>query len=57
MGWIYLAAALLLGAGFLTFTVSTYRMGTARLARRTFLYSNIYLAALFASMIVDRLIS
>lgn len=57
MGWVYLIAALLLGAGFLAFTVSTYRLGTARQARRTFLYSNIYLAALFAAMIVDRLIS
>jgi protoheme IX farnesyltransferase len=57
MGWVYLIAALLLGGGFLAFTISTYHRGTARLARRTFLYSNIYLAALFAAMIVDRLIS
>lgn len=57
MGWVYLITALLLGAGFLAFTITTYRLGSARLARRTFLYSNIYLAALFAAMIVDRLIS
>jgi protoheme IX farnesyltransferase len=57
MGWLYLTGAAILGAGFLAFTVSTYRVGTARLARRTFLYSNIYLAALFAVMIADRLIS
>lgn len=57
MGLIYLVAGLVLGAGFIALTLLLYRGGTARLARRTFLYSNFYLAALFAAMIVDRLVS
>jgi protoheme IX farnesyltransferase len=57
MGTVYLVAALILGAGFLGFTVATHQAGTARLARRTFIYSNLYLAGLFAAMIADRLIS
>lgn len=56
MGHVYLAAAVALGA---VFIVQARLLGvrrTARQARRTFMYSNLYLAALFAAMIVDRLI-
>lgn len=56
MGTLYLAAALVLDGGFMAQAVLLYRRGTARQARRTFLYSNLYLAALFGSMILDRLI-
>lgn len=56
MGPIYLVAALALGAGFIVHALVLCRTGTARDARRTFMYSNYYLAALFAVMIVDRLV-
>jgi protoheme IX farnesyltransferase len=57
MGTIYLAAALVLGGGFVAHAMLLYRRGTARQARRTFLYSNLYLTALFGAMILDRLVS
>ena len=56
MGTIFLAAALVLGGLFIGLAVQLRLTGTARHARRTFLYSNLYLAALFAAMIVDRLV-
>lgn len=56
MGAVYLAAALALGALFIGHALLLYRRGTARLARRTFVYSNLYLAALFGAMILDRLV-
>ncbi|HLJ69501.1 MAG TPA: heme o synthase [Chloroflexota bacterium] len=56
MGPIYLGGAALLGLGFVGHAVVLYRYGSARLARRTFMYSNYYLAALFIAMIVDRLV-
>lgn len=56
MGAVYLVVALLLGGGFIGHALLLYFRGTARNARRTFMYSNAYLAAIFAAMIVDRLI-
>ncbi|MGH2447757.1 MAG: heme o synthase [Chloroflexota bacterium] len=56
MGVIYLIAAIALGGGFVYHAVSLREHGSARQARRTFMYSNYYLAALFAFMIVDRII-
>jgi protoheme IX farnesyltransferase len=56
MGPIYLICALALGAGFVVHALLLRARSTARQARRTFLYSNLYLAALFGAMIVDRLI-
>jgi heme o synthase len=55
MGPIYLTAAIVLGGVFVARAVLLYRSGTARRARQMFVYSNCYLAALFAAMIVDRL--
>jgi protoheme IX farnesyltransferase len=56
MGYLYLAAALVLGAGFVVHALQLRVGGSARQARRTFMYSNYYLAGLFAVMIVDRLV-
>lgn len=56
MGLLYLAAAVLLGAGFLYMAVSLLRAQGHRLARRTFMYSNIYLALLFFAMVADRIV-
>lgn len=54
MGPFYLAAALALGGGFIYMAVTLLRDGGIRFARRTFLYSNLYLALLFFSMVIDR---
>lgn len=56
MGAVYVIGATLLGATFLGFAIALAAKGTARLARRTFLFSNLYLAALFAVMVIDRLV-
>jgi len=56
MGLLYLVAAVLLGGIFIGHAVLLRLRGSARLARRTFMYSNIYLAALFAAMVLDRVI-
>ena len=44
-GWLYLAAALALGAVFIGYAVRIYVAYSDRLARRTFRYSIVYLAA------------
>jgi protoheme IX farnesyltransferase len=56
-GWIYLAAALALGAVFLVYTWRMYRAYSDALARATFNYSIVYLAALFAALLVDHFIA
>jgi protoheme IX farnesyltransferase len=58
MGYLYLVAAAALGTGFIYQAVRLMRSeGGRRQAHRTFMYSNIYLAALFTAMILDRLIA
>ena len=52
-GWIYLAAALVLGASFLGYAVRLYAAYSDALARRTFRFSIAYLALLFAALLVD----
>jgi protoheme IX farnesyltransferase len=52
-GWLYLVAALVLGANFIRYAVSLYRRYSDTLARRTFRYSIVYLAALFSALLVD----
>ena len=52
-GWLYLVAALALGAVFLVYALRIYRAYTDALAQATFRYSILYLAALFASLLVD----
>lgn len=56
MGTIYLIGAIVLGAVLLGHVLALVRLGTARMARRTFIFSNLYLAALFAVMVIDRLV-
>ncbi len=55
-GWIYLLAALALGAVFLLYAVYLYIDYSDRLARRTFRYSIFYLSTLFAALLVDHYI-
>jgi heme o synthase len=52
-GWPYLAAALVLGGFFIAYAVRIYVDYSDALARRTFRYSILYLAALFAALLVD----
>jgi protoheme IX farnesyltransferase len=55
MGLLYLVVASGLGAGFIYMAVALLREHGARRARRTFMYSNIYLALLFFAMVADRI--
>jgi protoheme IX farnesyltransferase len=52
-GMPYFVAACALGAVFLVYAVRIYRRYSDRLARRMFRYSIVYLAALFAALLVD----
>lgn len=52
-GWIYLAVAAVLNGYFLYFAVRLLRAYTDALARRTFAFSILYLAVLFAALLVD----
>ena len=52
-GWLYLGAAAVLGGIFIAYAVRIYVDYSDALARRTFRYSIVYLAALFAALLVD----
>jgi len=52
-GWLYLAAALALGGLFLAYALRIYRAYSDALARKTFRYSILYLALVFAALLVD----
>jgi protoheme IX farnesyltransferase len=52
-GWLYLAGAAILDAGFLYYAVRLYRNYSDELAHKTFRYSINYLAVLFALLLVD----
>jgi heme o synthase len=52
-GWIYLAAVVVLNAIFLYYAVRLYKQYSDALSRRTFNYSIVYLAALFAALLID----
>jgi protoheme IX farnesyltransferase len=52
-GPLYLVAALALGGVFVGYAVRLYRNYSDRLARATFRYSIVYLAALFSALLVD----
>ena len=54
MGWIYFAAASLLGGLFIFDAVRLWREATPQAARRLYLYSILYLFVLFTAMAVDR---
>ena len=53
-GLLYLGAALVLGAIFVSYAWRLYRSYSDKLARATFGYSIVYLAALFAALLIDR---
>jgi protoheme IX farnesyltransferase len=55
MGLIYFIAAVGLGLGFVYRAFDLFRDRGHGAARRMFIYSNVYLALLFLSMVVDRL--
>jgi len=52
-GWIYLAAALGLGAGFLYWAVALLADRSRKAPMQTFRYSIAYLAALFVALVID----
>jgi protoheme IX farnesyltransferase len=52
-GWLYLAGALALGAGFLYYAVALFVTENDRLALKTFVYSIHYMAGLFALLLID----
>ncbi|MEP6607408.1 MAG: heme o synthase [Burkholderiaceae bacterium] len=54
-GIVYLLAALALGAIFIGYAWRLHRSYSDRLARATFSYSIVYLAALFAALLIDKL--
>jgi heme o synthase len=52
-GWVYLAAAVLLGGAFIGHAFALWRRYSDRLARRTFRFSILYLSLLFAALLLD----
>src|SRR5713226_8825122 len=56
MGYIYLAGAVILGGGLVYLALRLWRDQSKKWARTLFWYSNMYLAALFAIMVLDRVI-
>ncbi|HEU4645092.1 MAG TPA: heme o synthase [Burkholderiales bacterium] len=52
-GWLYLAAAVVLGGVFIVYALRIHLAYSDSLARRTFRYSIVYLAALFAALLID----
>ena len=56
MGYLYLVAAVALGGVLIYMAVRLVRDHTKKWARTLFWYSNCYLAAIFAAMVVDRVI-
>jgi len=52
-GLIYLASAVVLGGAFIVYAVRIYVAYSDRLAQKTFRFSIVYLAALFAALLVD----
>jgi protoheme IX farnesyltransferase len=56
-GWIYLAAAVVLGAGFIAYAWQLWREYSDALARKTFRFSIWHLSLLFAALLVDHYVS
>ena len=55
--WIYLVAAVVLGAGFFGYAFALWRNYSDALARKTFRFSLIYLSLLFAALLVDHYVT
>ncbi|WP_427773419.1 heme o synthase [Comamonas thiooxydans] len=51
--WLYLFAAVVLGAGFIAYAVALYRNYSDELSRRTFRFSLFHLSLLFLALLVD----
>jgi protoheme IX farnesyltransferase len=56
MGWIYLAAAVVLGAVFIFRAVRVLQVGTEHVAMQLFHFSITYLVLLFGAMAIDQLV-
>lgn len=56
MGYFYLAGAVLLGGGLVYLAIRLWREQSKKWARTLFWYSNMYLAAIFTVMVLDRVI-
>src|SRR5712692_5509748 len=56
MGYLYLAGAVILGGGLVYLAIRLWRDQSKKWARTLFWYSNMYLAAIFAIMVLDRVI-
>jgi heme o synthase len=56
-GWIYLAAAVVLGAMFMAYAWQLWRNYSDALARRTFRFSIWHLSLLFAALLLDHYVS
>jgi heme o synthase len=56
MGYFYLAGALILGGGLVYLAIRLWRDQSKKWARTLFWYSNMYLAAIFAIMVLDRVV-
>jgi protoheme IX farnesyltransferase len=54
MGLVYFASAVVLGGLFIVDALRLWREATPQAARRLYLYSILYLFALFVAMAVDR---
>ena len=52
-GWLYLAAAVVLGGLFIVYAWALWRSYSDALARRTFRFSILYLSLLFAALLMD----
>ncbi|MCV0440980.1 MAG: heme o synthase [Hydrogenophaga sp.] len=55
-GWVYLVAAVVLSIGFCGYAIALWRNYSDALARKTFRFSLIHLALLFAALLVDHYI-
>jgi len=56
-GWIYLAAAVVLGVGFILYGFELWRNYSDKLARKTFRFSIWHLSLLFAALLLDHYLS
>jgi protoheme IX farnesyltransferase len=56
-GNIYLLSAALLGAGFIFYALLLLRRGGNKVAWQLYKYSSLYLALLFAALVIDRLVA
>jgi len=56
-GWLYLAAAVVLGAMFIGYAFQLWRRYSDALARKTFRFSIVHLSLLFAALLVDHYLS